>query len=237
MAARHRPAAAGSASPDERALGEQDRQRLARDLHDDIGHSLVVFKLCLERIAADLRKGRTEEAGQKLEETTTLVVDATVSLRRVILDLRPMAVDELGIHQAIRSYAVQFFARTGIAVHVHLPEGGLPARLPASHETAFYRVLQGALSNALKHSRAGNVHVTLEGGPGPAAVLTVQDDGVGFPTRRGEPGLGFGLMAMRQRAEALGGRLLVRSRPARRGRRSRGTSIEMRLPLPSGRRR
>ncbi|HEY3120675.1 MAG TPA: sensor histidine kinase [Vicinamibacteria bacterium] len=225
------------ASPDERTLGEQDRQRLARDLHDDIGHSLVVFKLCLERIAADLGRGRTAEARQKLAETSALVVDAIVSLRRVILDLRPMAVDELGIHQAIRSYAVQFFARTGIAVHVHLPEGGLPARLPASYETAFYRVLQGALSNALKHSRARTVHVTLEGGPGPAAVLIVQDDGRGFPTRRGEPGLGFGLMAMRQRAQALGGRLLVRSRPARLGGRPRGTSIEMRLPLPSGPRR
>jgi signal transduction histidine kinase len=232
MAARRRPAAAGSALPDERALGEHDRQRLARDLHDDIGHSLVVFKLCLERIAADLRKGRIEDAAHKLEETSALVVDAIVSLRRVILDLRPAALDELGVQQAIRSYAVQFFARTGIAVHVHLPDGGLPARLPATHETAFYRVLQGALSNALKHSHAGNVHVTLEGGPGPAAVLTVQDDGVGFPTKQAER-LGFGLMAMRQRAQALGGRLLVRGRSVRAGRRRRGTSIEMRLPLPS----
>jgi signal transduction histidine kinase len=215
-----------------RALDEQDRQRLARDLHDEIGHNLVVLKLYMEQMAQDFNKGRTEQARRKLEETMALVTDAIASVRRVILDLGPAILEELGLQQAIRLYARQFSVHTGIKVHVN--ESGLPGRLPPSHETALYRVLQGALSNVLKHSRAENATVTLGAGSGPAVVMSVEDDGGGFEARRRAPALSFGLNTMRERMEALGGRFLVESWPARTGKGRRGTRIEVSLPLSSG---
>lgn len=215
-----------------RALDEQDRQRLARDLHDDIGHSLVVLKLYMEQMAQDLDRGRTEQAGRKLEETMGLVTDAIESVRRVILDIGPAVLEEMGLQQAIRLYARQFTVRTGIKVHVR--ESGLLGRLPHTHETALYRVLQGALSNVLKHSQATNATVTLAADPRSAVVMSIEDDGVGFEARRRAPALSFGLNTMRERMEALGGRFLVESWSARSGKGRRGTRIEVSLPLPAG---
>jgi len=215
-----------------RALDEQDRQRLARDLHDDIGHSLVVLKLYMEQMAQDFKKGRIDQAGRKLEETVGLVTDAIESVRRVILDIGPAVLEQLGLQQAIRLYARQFTARTGIKVHVR--ESGLPDRLPHTHETALYRVLQGALSNVLKHSQAANATVTLAAGPGSAVAMSVEDDGLGFEAHRRAPALSFGLNTMRERMEALGGHFLVESWPARSGKGRRGTRIEVSLPLPAG---
>jgi len=215
-----------------RALDEQDRQRLARDLHDDIGHSLVLLKLYMEQMAEDFSKGRTEEAGHKLDETVGLVSDAIESVRRVILDIGPAVLDQLGLQQAIRLYARQFTARTGIEVHVR--ESGLPGRLPRTHETALYRVLQGALANVLKHAQATSARVSLSAEAGSAVLMSVEDDGVGFEARRRAPALSFGLNTMRERMEALGGRFQVESWPARSSGGRQGTRIEVSLPLPAG---
>ena len=111
---------------------------------------------------------------------------------------------------------------------------GPAGRLAPAYETALYRVLQGALSNVLKHSRAEHATVTLSEGPGPAVVMAVEDDGIGFEARRRAPALSFGLTTMRERMEALGGRFLVESWPARTGKGRRGTRIEVSLPLPLG---
>jgi signal transduction histidine kinase len=215
-----------------RALDEQDRRRLARDLHDDIGHSLVVLKLYMEQMAQDFEKGRTAEAGKKLGETVGLVGDAIESVRRVILDIGPAILEELGLQQAIRLYARQFSARTRIKVQVR--DSALPGRLPHTHETALYRVLQGALSNVLKHSEAERATVTLGTGPGSSVVMSIEDDGVGFEARRRAPALSFGLNTMRERMDALGGTFVAESWPARSGKERRGTRIVVSLPLPAG---
>jgi len=215
-----------------RALDEEDRRRLARDLHDEIGHSLVVLKLYMEQMAEDFSKGRTSEAARKLGESVGLVGDAIESVRRVILDIGPAVLEGLGLQQAIRVYARQFSSRTGINVRVE--ESALPARLPHTHETAFYRVLQGALSNVLKHSEAANATVTLAVEAGSAVVMSIEDDGVGFEARRRAPALSFGLNTMRERMDALGGRFKVESWPARGEKRPRGTRIEVTLPVPPG---
>ncbi|PYQ06133.1 MAG: hypothetical protein DMF83_12990 [Acidobacteria bacterium] len=215
-----------------RALDEQDRRRLARDLHDEIGHSLVVLKLYMEQMAQDFEKGRTTEAGRKLEETVGLVGDAIESVRRVILDIGPAILEELGLQQAVRLYARQFSARTRIKVHVR--DSALPGRLPHTHETALYRVLQGALANVLKHSQAGNATVTLAAGPGSSVVMSIEDDGIGFEAHRRAPALSFGLNTMRERMDALGGSFLVESSLARSGKGRQGTRIVVSLPLPAG---
>ena len=109
---------------------------------------------------------------------------------------------------------------------------GGPARTPPSGRNGLYRLLQGALSNVFEHSRAGNASVALSFAPGPAVVMIVEDDGVGFQARRRAPALSFGLTTMRERMEALGGRIQVESWPSRGRKRRRGTRIEARLPLP-----
>jgi len=212
------------------ALATGGRRRLAQDLHDEFG-SLAVLKCSLEQTAASLRQGRTRQAGRRLEETAVLVTDTIASVRRVILDLAPAVLDELGLPRAMRLAARQFAARTGI--DVRLRTRGVPERLPHGHETALYRVLQGALSNVLRHSHAPRAVVSLAAAPGPAMVMTVADRGVGFsPCARG-PASSFGLDAMRERVEELGGRFTVRSWPVRDRRRRRGTRIEVWLPLPA----
>lgn len=208
------------------------RQQLARDLHDEMG-SLAVVNVCLGRAAARMSEGRTGEALGVLEDTATVVRDTIESFRRLILDLAPAPLDQLGLQKAIRVAMVQLRSRTGIRTRV--TESHLPPRFPRPTETALYRVLQGALANVVRHSRAESAAVTLAATPGPAVVLTVEDDGVGFPADELGVTGSFGLTTMRERAEALGGRLRVDSGDAHGGsgaRARRGTRIEVTLPLP-----
>lgn len=212
-----------------RGVDDQERKRLSRDLHDEIGADLVVLKLYIEMIAIELEKGNVGQIRSKLEEAKALISRAVESVRRLTLDLGPAVLEQLGFMPAIRMYARQFGARTGITVQVQ--EGDMPASIPPTHETALYRVLQGTLSNVLKHARAANVRVTLGAVRGAVLVMIVEDDGVGFDIARLKPETGFGLRALRDRIQGLGGRLHIESRRARgRGARS-GTRIEIDLPL------
>ena len=131
---------------------------LSRDLHDEIGHNLLVLKLYLEMISRDLVRPEGGNVALKLEEASTLVGQSIASVRRLILDLGPAILDEVGFMAAIKLYAKQFSGRTGIKVSVR--ESPLP-KLPSSYETALYRVVQGALSNVVKHAEASSVRVTL----------------------------------------------------------------------------
>ncbi len=211
---------------------DQERYRLSRDLHDEVGADLVLLKLNIERIGMNLGKGNLTEIAPKLEEAQGLISRAIESIRRLTLDLGPAMLEQLGFIPAVRTYARQFTARTGISVEVQ--EGQLPDMIPLSHETALYRVLRGALSNVAKHSRAKNVKCTVGGMRNSVLVMVIEDDGVGFDVAGLLPELAFGLTAMRDRIQSLGGRIHIDSRPARpRGRRS-GTRIEIDLPLPSG---
>jgi signal transduction histidine kinase len=212
-----------------RRFGEQERQRLSRDLHDEIGHHLVVLKLYLGMITRELAKQKPKRLREKLDEATGLVNQAIQSVRRLILDLGPVALEGVGFLPALKLYARQFSARTGVKVHVR--HRGLPPALAPGHETALYRLLQGALSNVLKHARARAVKVTVGSQDGAVIFMTVQDDGVGFDTTT--PRQAFGLAAMRDRVASLGGRFRVDSRPA--GPRGRhGTRLEVELPVAPG---
>src|SRR5262249_5530294 len=160
-------------------------------------------------------------------EALSLVARAIESVRRLTLDLGPAILEQIGFLPAVRHYARQFSERTGI--RIQFSEAGLPADIPATHETALYRVLQGALSNVAKHARASSVRVTLGGVRDAVVVMIVEDDGVGFDPDRGRQG--FGLTAMRDRIHSLGGRLHVESRGARAPGGRSGTRIEIDLPL------
>jgi signal transduction histidine kinase len=211
---------------------EQERRRLAHDLHDEIGHDLVVLKLYTELLARDIGKQEPRRLRQKLKEAVNLVSRALQEVRRITFELGPAIWDELGFVPAIRLYARQFASRTGIKVQLRTAR--LRRRLPSSYETALHRVLQGALSNVAEHSRARNVKITLSGTKR-FLVLKIEDDGIGFDVEkkfRAAPHRAFGLRAMRERIELLGGTFEIESRAAKRGSRRHGTAITAEIPLP-----
>jgi signal transduction histidine kinase len=208
-------------------LDDQERQKLSADLHDEVGADLIVLKLYVELIAVKLAKGRGVPLGPKLREALVLIGHAIESVRRLTLDLGPALLD-LGFLPAVRLFLRQFSTRTRIKVV--LEEEGTPVSLTASHETALYRVLRGALSNVAKHSQAKNVTVTLRHAPD-LFVMTITDDGAGFDVLRQDPDQSFGLTAMRERIRGLRGRLHIESRAARRRGDKSGTRVEVHLPL------
>lgn len=211
-----------------RRLDDRERQKLSGDLHDEVGADLVVLKLYLEMIAAEVATGK-RRLGPKLEEALALIANAIDSVRRLTLDLGPAFLDTLGFLPALRSFVRQFSQRTGI--EVRLEESAAKVSLPAGHETALYRVLLGALSNVAKHSQARHARVTLSLA-GSVVAMSVEDDGKGFDVRAQTRCSSFGLTAMRERVRSLHGRLSIRSRPARRRGDKSGTRIAVRLPLP-----
>ena len=209
---------------------ERERRRLSHDLHDEIGHDLIMIKLYLEMIMLDLRRPNSPDIQPRLNEALALVSHSIDAVRRLVLDLGPAVFDELGFLPAVKSYAAQFSSRTRINVTVQ--EGYLPENLPLTHQIALYRLLQGALSNVLKHAQAKNVRISLGSMKDSVLIMVVEDDGVGFDPaiRRGRRS--FGLTAMRERVEVLNGRIHIESRRAGAAGTKHGTRIEVDLPLP-----
>lgn len=209
---------------------EKERRRLAQDLHDEIGHDLIVLKLYTEVIGLDLRKGDTSQIQRKIKESVTLIKHALKSVRNLTFDLGPAVWNEQGFVPAVRLYARQFGKRTGITIR--LDTARMRTKLPASYETVLYKVLQGALSNVVAHADAHSVKVTLVSGP-ESVAMCIEDDGRGFNVGRklGVARQSYGLRAMRERVELLGGAIHFTSQPARLRAERRGTKIEAHLPL------
>jgi len=202
---------------------EEERGRIARELHDSIGQALTAISLNLSIARRDLQQ-RPEAAGQHLEEARRLIGETLDDLHRLVFDLRPPALDNLGLVAALEAYARDFSARSG--VEVNLQADDLERRLAFEVETTLYRICQEALTNIAKHAQARNVTVRLKQS-GPHVDLTIADDGVGFDTRAadGRAALeGVGLLTMERRAEELGGRFHVESAL------QRGTSIRVSIP-------
>jgi signal transduction histidine kinase len=211
-----------------RRIDDRERQKVSGALHDEVGADLVVLKLYVEMITVELAKGSVAPVGAKLREALALIAHAIESVRRLTLDLGPAFLDSLGFLPALRSFLRQFALGTGIRIELQGAE--LPVALPASHETALYRVLRGALSNVAKHSKARHVSVTLRRVRG-VFVMIVEDDGKGFDLRALGSGRSFGFTAMRERIRGLHGHLSIESWTAPRRGRKAGTRIEVRLPL------
>ena len=159
-----------------------------------------------------------------------MIKHALTSVRHLTFDLGPAVWNEQGFVPAVRLYARQFAKRTGIRVKLDLAR--MQARLPTRCETALYKVLQGALSNVVAHADAHNVKITLASGE-TSVAMRIEDDGRGFNVTRkmGVPRQSYGLRAMRERVELLGGAINFDSRPARLRADCRGTKIEAHLPL------
>jgi signal transduction histidine kinase len=199
---------------------EEKIKRLAHALQDDTGQLLASVYLNIAEIAADLpHRGRL-----RLEELRGLLDQVDDELRRTAQELRPTVLDDLGLVPACEFLAENISRRAGVRVAVH---GGTDGRLAADVETALYRVVQEAVTNATRHGRPEHVSVTFER-DGRWLRGSVRDDGAGFevpaPSAWGNKGA-LGLMGMRQRLLALRGNLSVSSTPGS------GTSIEFEVPV------
>jgi signal transduction histidine kinase len=202
---------------------EEERRRLRNDLHDGIGPQLASLTLKIQ--TARLRLAHDPLADTLLAELDARTQATVADIRRVVYDLRPPSLDELGLLSALRESAAQYQAQglSDVQIHVDAPEQLAP--LPAAVEVAVYRVAQEALTNVLKHAQAHTCWLRL-GVDATAGVLCleVQDDGQGIaPAHR----VGVGLRSMRERAMELGGILTVESGAAG------GTQVRARLPLKS----
>lgn len=195
---------------------EEERRRLRRDLHDGLGPQLAAQTLKAGS-ARSIYPRDPAAADALLSELESDMEAALSDVRRLVYDLRPPALDELGLSGAIREAAAQY-ATEGLSISVRAPEH--PSPLPAAVEVAAYRIAQEALTNVVRHAEASVCLVRLSLDDG--LELEITDDGAGLPKERRA---GVGLSSMRERAEELGGTCTVEPSP------SKGTRVLARLPL------
>jgi signal transduction histidine kinase len=202
---------------------EEERRRIARELHDDTAQALAAVGVSLEAALEDMP---LTPARWRLESLKLLVNQSLTDLHRVIYDLRPSILDDLGLSAAIHWLAEEHLRRTGVAVKVE--SYGIDERLPSEIETAVFRVIQEALSNIERHAEADAVlaQVSLENG---TLSVEIEDDGKGFePDTVGVTtgsARGLGLQGMRERVELMGGSFTLISSPGR------GTRIAITVPV------
>lgn len=183
-------------------LQENERREVSRELHDRVGQTLTAM-----HINMDLIRTRLDEHDDSLirarNDDSLLLIDSTFkAVQNVMYDLRPPMLDSYGFVAALRWYAREFPGRSGIRVDIRGAEG---ARLGPEIEIALFRIAQEALNNVARHSQAKNVRIELREAAD-EAVLTIEDDGVGPGTAAERSGkVGYGLITMRERAEAVGG--------------------------------
>jgi signal transduction histidine kinase len=203
------------------AAAEQERGRWARALHDETLQNLAALRLAL---GAQLRSDDLDTTQETIREAVDQLESEIATLRSLITDLRPTALDDLGVTAAIEDLAERT-RRRGLDVELRLnlddAQSSDPAPRSTELETALYRITQEALTNARKHGRASNARVEIQT-EDHFIHLTVYDDGAGFdPQLRTS---GFGMHGMRERAEAVGGTLKINSAPGQ------GTHITATLP-------
>lgn len=198
---------------------EEERRRISRELHDDTAQSLTSLLLYAKALEQGDAPPAVREALAELREE---VARSLEGVRRLARELRPSALDDLGLVAALEGYTQEFARRTGLVVQFEPAFGG--DRLPPQAELVLYRIAQEALTNAAKHARAQRVDLALVREPG-AVSLTIRDDGQGFDAARvSSAGRGLGLISMRERAELAGGGLVIASAPRR------GTTVVARIP-------
>jgi len=199
------------------AAQEAERRRLARELHDETGQTLTSILIGLKA----LEESAPPDAGRLVANLRSSVVGALKGVKRIVVELRPKALDDLGLVPALERLASGFADETGVAIRL---EAQLTARLASEVETALYRIVQEGLTNVVKHANATNASVVLAAGDS-RVLLVIEDDGAGFDLESGRK-RGFGLEGMQERVQLLGGRLEIGSR------RDGGTSLVVEVPLP-----
>ncbi|MDQ3443949.1 MAG: sensor histidine kinase [Chloroflexota bacterium] len=201
---------------------EAERQRIARELHDDTAQILFAQLLSVSA----LKSSPHEAVRTTAENLETLTVEAIEGVRRLALELRPPVLDDLGVREALGDLAQRFSENTGVQVELEVT--GSRDRLAPEAELVLYRVAQEAMTNVVKHARATEARITLARWPD-RVDLTVDDNGTGFDPANNRPrdsrGLGLGLFGMEERVVLVGGTLAIRALVPS------GTRIAVSLPL------
>lgn len=207
------------------AATEGERRRWARELHDDTLQSLSALRIGLSGAS---RSPRPEALGEAVAQAVDQLEESISNLRALITDLRPAALDELGVQAALEGLAertIRHGLEVDVSVDLAYEQGRASTRLPPEMETAIYRLVQEALTNATKHGGAARAVVEIVQ-DGSAVNVKVRDDGSGFDTSQDSDG--FGLLGMRERVDLLDGELRLDSQPGQ------GTTVTVMLPVPAG---
>ena len=202
---------------------EQERKRIARELHDETSQMLTSLLISLAILEKSVT---TQEASDRIADTRKLAHQTLRAIRNLSIDLRPSALDDLGLLPALRWYLKEYQQKCSIEVEFN--ESGFHERLPAEMETVLYRIVQEALTNTARHSNARKVVIMMKE-EDEAVYATITDDGQGFDVEaiRKSPDQerGLGLVGMNERAVLLDGTLDIRSSPGH------GTTVKVRIPV------
>ena len=202
-------------------LQDEERRRIARDIHDGLGQELIAAKMILDGM---LKKKLAAPEKQNLSDAIQLVDRTIQQVRSISHLLHPPLLDEVGLLSALRWYLDGLTNRSGIKTHLEVQPDDLP-RLANELETTVFRIIQEALSNVFRHAKAHNVWVTVTLQEG-NLMVAIQDDGIGLAEKIVEfrPGsFGVGIGGMRQRALDIGGELRIRNA-------NPGASVEIVIP-------
>ncbi len=211
------------------SVREEERTRIARELHDELGQMLTGLKMDLSWLGGRLSEGGALESPEALLERTLamtqLVDESIVAIRRLVAELRPAILDQLGLVDALEWLAQDFQQRSGIECEFvsALPRLGMER----NWTTAVFRIVQEALTNVARHSGATRAAVHLDQDAG-GLRLVVEDNGKGISAEGISSPTSFGLQGMRERAIQLGGAITLKGRPGL------GTTITVRIPGPPG---
>jgi signal transduction histidine kinase len=203
---------------------EEERRRLARELHDDLTQRLAVLAIQAGRMEQAARVGR-QPILEEFQELRDQAVQISADIHNISRRIHPSILDDLGLEKAIESECARFSKREGTAV-VFTAEG-LPGTLPNDAALSFYRIIQEGLTNIAKYACARHITVSLKGTDHDIG-LSIQDDGIGFDAAEVRKKSGLGLSSMRERVRIIRGELRITSEP------EKGTTIKVNMPLKVG---
>lgn len=204
---------------------EQERSRISRELHDDLGQQLTGLKLELAWLSTRVKEGQVMSL-ERVSDMKHMIDVAIASVRRISTELRPLILDDLGFMEAVAWQVSEVVKRSGLHIELKMPDHELVH--DESYATAMFRIVQEALTNIVRHAQAQHVVIALTCLDG-TLCLRIQDDGLGMPVKIKSGGIG--LLSMRERVHSLSGQFSLGE--ARPGLALAGVLIEVRLPFPA----
>ena len=208
---------------------EDERKRISHELHDATGQALLALKLHLEMLAEQI-PSEMKSQREEISEAHAIAIQAIEEIRRLVADLRPPKLDDLGLLPTLRG-VIKDFSRK-FRIETRLKKVKLYRRLPSDLETALYRIFQEALTNAAKHAKATEISISLERVEH-RVIATIADNGIGFDPAAlsRKRGRRFGLAGIQERVDLMGGSFKIVSR------KGKGTELRVELPIPAAARK
>ncbi|WP_035322912.1 sensor histidine kinase [Peribacillus kribbensis] len=202
---------------------EEERKKLSREIHDGPAQMMANVMMRSDLIDRVFRERGVDQGLQEIKDLKRMVRNALYEVRRIIYDLRPMALDDLGLIPTLRKYLQTIEEYNNKDVRIAFTSLGEEKRLPAKMEVALFRLVQESVQNALKHAQAKNIQIKMETIKDQVTVV-VKDDGIGFDSSAKKEG-SFGLMGMGERVDLLEGSISIDSSPGA------GTVIVIQVPI------